>query len=200
MNESVYAPPKTDFTTKEEGVEEPGFYVVSPHKMTVLFMATLGFYQIYWNYKNWSRYKQLARRDDGPDQNIWPVPRAVFSIFFTHALFREVDAFATSRERPLQWDAAANATKLVLLLFASGISGRLSDKGIGSPYTDMVWLLLLIPMVILYRQAQRHINAACGDREARGNSDFTVANWIWIVIGGGLMALFALSLMLPEST
>lgn len=200
MNDTIYAPPKTDFAVKTEAVDDQAFYVISLHKMTILFLATLGLYQIYWNYRNWSLHKRRARREDGPDGNIWPIPRAILSIFFTHSLFYEVAAYATSRERPLKWNVDANATQLILLLIASGISGKLSDKGIGSPYTDLVWGLLLIPMVVLYRQAQRHINAACGDPEAHSNREFTAANWAWIVVGGSLVSLIVLGLVLPEPT
>lgn len=38
--------------------EEPKFYIVSHRKFTVLFLATMSMYCVYWFYKNWDRYKE----------------------------------------------------------------------------------------------------------------------------------------------
>ena len=200
MNESVYAPPKADLS-KIDAAGSDGdnaFYVVSIRKFTLLFFFTLGIYQLYWGYKNWSIYKDRCRYANTEDRNIWPIPRALFAIFFTHSLFYKVDEYATEKDRPLNWNVDSNATSLVLLLILSGICERLSTKSIGSPWTDLAWMLLLVPLYFGYRKAQRHINASCGDPQGLSNSELTGANWAWLIIGGIFCAMAIVGLFLPE--
>jgi hypothetical protein len=202
MNESIYAPPKADLSTAADiGSGSNGddvFYVVSLTKLTVLFFCTLGTYQIFWAYKNWSNYKDRCRYIDSPDRNIWPIPRAIFSLFFVHSLFHKVEDFAEEKSRPLTWSIDTNATLLVFLLLASAICDRMSRGNVGSPVTDIASVLLLFPLYFCYRHAQIRINAACGDPQGQGNSKFTVANWIWIVCGTIVCLLALAGLILPD--
>ena len=47
-------PPKTNVLKEEDRKKHlPLFYVVSPKKFWVLFIATMGAYEPYWFYKNW---------------------------------------------------------------------------------------------------------------------------------------------------
>jgi hypothetical protein len=203
MNDSIYAPPKTDLSKASDRnlADSNGddmFYIVSLAKFTTLFFCTLGIYQIFWFFKNWSNYKNVCKFNDSEDRNIWPVPRAIFAVFFVHSLFREVDAHANAKSRPLTWSVDSSATLMVVLLIASGICSRLSNKGFGSPFTDFGWILLLVPLYFCFRQAQVAINTACGDPKGVSNSRFTVANWIWIVIGAVFWLLVIAGLVLPQ--
>ncbi len=200
MNDSIYAPPKADLSKASDGGSngDDAFYVISMAKLTTLFFITLGIYQIFWWYKNWSNYKDLCRYNDSADRNIWPIPRAIFSVFFVHSLFHRVEDYAETKSRALNWKIDTTATMMVLLLIASGICSQLSSKGLGSPYTDLGWMLLLVPLYFSFRKAQQNINTACGDPQGLGNSKFTVANWIWIVLGILFWLLAMVGMLMPE--
>jgi hypothetical protein len=62
-------------TTKME------FYAVSQKKFLIMYIGTLGLYSVYWFYKHWSLYKKSE------NEEMWPIMRSIFQIFFTHSLF-----------------------------------------------------------------------------------------------------------------
>ncbi|WP_426209512.1 hypothetical protein [Massilia sp. TWP1-3-3] len=200
MHDSVYAPPKADLSKRSDAGSDGdnAFYVVSTRKLALLFFLTLGLYQIYWFYKNWSSYKDRCRYASSQDQNIWPIPRALFSVFFVHSLFRKVEEYAIEKMRPLNWNISSDATLLVALLILSNVMGRLAGKNIGSPYTDYISLLLLVPLYFSFHRAQQFINISCGDPQGISNSKLTGANWAWMFTGAVFCLLAAVGLFMPE--
>jgi hypothetical protein len=199
MNNSIYAPPQADLTLPVKQDVENAFYVVSARKFTILFFATIGMYQFYWVFKHWSFYKARAPFDDSIDRNIWPLPRAIFAMFFVHSLYREVNAYAALRGREIV-STLFQPTLLVLLLLTSGILDRMSWKEILTPYSDVLSLVMLVPLWFVACRAQRHINACCGDAEGSSNNELTGANIAWIVFGIVLWMLViigTLSLFFP---
>lgn len=193
MTDNPYQTPQGELINPADPSETSRFYVVSKRKMILLFILTLGSYQIYWFYRNWRLHRQAT------GEKIWPLPRAIFSVFFVHALFREVD---NQRNRgPVRlsaWNHGSQATILVLLLIISNVIDRLSAKSVGSPITDYLSLLLLFPVVACLASAQERINEACGDPLGESNSKFKVANFFWMVLGGLMWTLVGYGLFVPE--
>ncbi|OON63796.1 hypothetical protein B0920_10725 [Massilia sp. KIM] len=177
----------------------PIFYVVSRKKLAILYLATLGFYGVYWFYKNWSNYKNFNSDKFNVDQSIWPVARGIFSIFFTHALFREIKAYGRDKTALAEWNNELLATLLVLFTIASNILDRLSYRSIGSPYTDVASLLIMMPLLGLLLSAQHKVNVSCDDPKAESNSHMTSVNYCWIALGAILWFLIVLGLILPEA-
>lgn len=175
----------------------PTFYVVSQKKLAVLYIATLGLYGFYWFYKNWSNYKHSMAPGFNPDREIWPVARAIFSVFFIHSLFREIKMFGRDKAALAEWKSDSLATKLVLTLIVSNVLDRLSRKSIGSPYTDLASLLILAPLLALHLEAQQMINVSCGDPAGASNSRFTKANYAWITLGAIFWILVIIGFFLP---
>jgi len=182
MTSSIYAPPKADLTMHGE-LAGDGFYVVSQRKFLVLFFLTMGWYKLYWYYKNWSMYKAMNRYTGGIDGDIWPVPRALFPVFFTHSLMREATAYGATRDRDSGNDGETTATIVVLLIVAANIVDRVAANGIGNPATTWLAILFILPLAYYMNVARQLINDASGDPQGDSNSNFTWANWIWIVIG-----------------
>jgi hypothetical protein len=199
VNEPIYAAPQVDLSKPTVEVGDRTFYVVSLRKFWILFVATLGMYQVYWFYKNWSRYKEGASADNGIDGDIWPVPRAIFAVFFVHSLFREIAAHATTKQRLFDWRLESHATGLVVMMLASNVLSSMSNRSIGSPLTDILNLLILLPLLYSSYRAQWFINASCGDPQGNSNSQLTAANWAWIVAGGIFWLLIAASFFMPEA-
>lgn len=82
MSDNIYQPPQSEVDISQES-HQP-FYVVSKQKFWILFAATFGIYSLYWFYQHWRQYKRFT------GTSIWPVPRAIFSVFFAHSLFRSI--------------------------------------------------------------------------------------------------------------
>jgi hypothetical protein len=181
MTENVYAPPKANLAPVSES-EATRFYVVSPRKFLILYFVTVGMYQFYWFYKNWALYKQST------GESIWPVPRAIFGVFFVHALFRNVEVH-NEEHSEATWDSRSNALTVVVLLLASNMLDRLSNKSIGEPYTGWLSLLILIPLGLSVLNAQGKINERCGDPSGKSNNNLTAANIAWCVAGALLWIL-----------
>ncbi len=74
---------------RADGGELP-FYCVSPTKLAVLSVATFGFYELFWFYRNWTLLKERSGRDISP---FW---RAFFSPFFYYAFATAVESSAKS--------------------------------------------------------------------------------------------------------
>ncbi|GHC64369.1 hypothetical protein [Roseibacillus persicicus] len=185
-----YQAPQAEIAPQvEQG--EALFYVVSSRKFWILFVATSGFYGLYWFYKQWATYK--AKTGEG----MWPVMRAWFNIFFTHNLFGQFESGARAAGAKDVASLTGFATLCVVLSITENATGRLSAKSIGSPYTDLVQLLVSPIIGFCLWKAQLVANVACGDPEGEQNSNLTAANWVWIVIGAlfWLMVFLGLAMM-----
>lgn len=195
MDSNPYAAPSSEVAVDEKPSRHR-FYVVAPTKFFVLFIATLGLYQLYWHYKNWSLLKQARRSDE------WPVMRAIFSIFFTHAMFREIDKELVMNRHNYAWRPEIHATIIVIILIADRIISRISDYSEDFTALDGISLLSVPALAYLLFQAQKAANLACGDPYGKTNANYTVANIIWIVLGGLFLLLIGLGLvvmMFPEA-
>ena len=185
MSDSIYAPPKAQ-VAESEGTE-PAYYVVGPLKFVLLSVLTFLVYHMYWFYRNWRSVKRREQSD------IWPIPRGIFFVFFTHSLFSRVDTDLKKQQSSHEWAHGSLATAFVVLAIASNVLDRLSWREIGWPWVDLLSIAIVVPLVALLWQGQKAINIACGDPDGSGNSHFTGLNWLWMILGGLLwaFALFA---------
>lgn len=190
MPENIYAAPLSDLDERTASTSDARFYVVSTRKLLVLYFITLGLYHLYWNYKNWA----LHNRATG--EGVWPVPRAIFSVFFTHSLFQNVAHHDVTHERA-EWNAGRMAAFMVILVFTGNAMERLASKGLGSPTTDLLSIALLLPTGLLLKNVQAEINARCGDPDGSGNASFSGANIAWCVVGAVYWALIFLGYFYP---
>jgi hypothetical protein len=193
MTEDPYAPPVARVDDVME--RQPGeFYVVAPRKFLLLYVFTVGIYSIYWFYENWTLYKRFNR------QKLWPVPRSIFQIFFTHSLFRAIDQRLRRTGRRHEWDAEMLATAYVGLQIGNWIIDRVlpDDLSLSILLVVLVASLLLTASPLL--SAQRAANRAEGDSAGASNSALTAANIAWIILGGlfWLMMLLGVYASLTE--
>jgi hypothetical protein len=183
MDENIYAATAIDLDVQAESATKDSFYIVSPTKLALLFIFTMGIYTLYWHYKNWNQYKKSH------DDTIWPIPRAIFSIFFTHSLYENISIQLQEKQSNRQWDHAFHATILVISSITMNICDRLAYKEIGMPYTEIMGFALL-PIVLwqLFR-TQILINEACEDHKGESNAQLTPLNFVWMLVGSALWAL-----------
>ena len=191
MSDNLYAPPQAELVTPSPTVELQAFYVVSQRKFLTLFILTLGIYQLFWAYKNWQQFK-LANGGD-----IWPVARAFFAVFFTHALYREADARLKQDGRSHDWRPSELATLYAVGVVVTNLVDALSRNNIGYPLVDVASLVLLPVLAWVTWLGQRGLNAAAGDPEGRSNDRFTPLNYVFMVLGGVVLALACVGVFLP---
>ena len=181
MNESIYAPPEADVDVK--GGADGDYYVVAPGKFLTLTILTLGLYLIYWFYRQWRSVKERDESD------IWPIPRGIFYIFFTHSLFSDIKERLRDKGISYEWSPGTAATLVVVITLLSNVFGRLAGRNIGSPMTDVASLAAVPLLAFFALTAQKAANAASGDANGSRNADFTGANWVWMILGGLFWAL-----------
>lgn len=152
------------------------YYVVSAKKFFALFFATLGLYTLYWFWENWTIWKQRT------GDSIWPVPRAIFNIFFVHSLFKKIHSDASQVSSSSLPSLQLPATIFILCQIAINVSDSLVSDATVTPGMLLLILLLAITSWCLWL-GQKQANIASLDNEGSQNSKFTVANYIWLVLG-----------------
>jgi hypothetical protein len=153
------------------------FYVVSPTKLVILFMSTLGVYALYWFYKHWDN----QRRTHGLDA--WPVLRAIFAVFFTHRLFRAIDQTARAAGFSPAWEPNGQATIYVVLLIGTRVLTRLDAFAGAGVMMGVLSAGLSLAAVVPLLSAQRVANLVAGDPEGSRNSSITALNAGFMVVG-----------------
>jgi hypothetical protein len=182
MTDDPYAPPTAPVGDAAPPVRRE-FYVVAPRKFLLLFVLTFGLYSIYWFYEHWALHKRYHGRE------LWPVARAIFQIFFTHALFRAFDERLRREGRRHEWNASLSATVYVILYLANFFSDRvMPDDAALSMLAFIVVASVVLPALPLLA-GQRAANRAEGDGEGMSNSELTAANIAWMVVGALLWLL-----------
>jgi hypothetical protein len=190
MDNNPYKPPEANLTL-EDTVEanDSMFYVVSPKKFLLLFIGTLGIYQLYWFYENWSKYKAHKKL------SLWPIPRALFSIFFAHSLFRIINEKLVLKNNEKGWNHSFSATLFVLFTLVSN-ADKLFEEAFGELISYTI-VIIMIPLTawILY-EVQIRINQVCGSIDGEENSKITGANIFWLALGGILWLLLLFGFLL----
>ena len=181
MENNPYTPPTARLDESTSKSQE--FYVVSIPKFSILFFSTLGIYGIYWFYANWKQYKQVS------GESIWPAPRALFNIFFTHSLFTKIQDSLDKEGITFAWNPSITATIYVILAILSNILDRLSINEVGTPYTDTLSLLALPAIYYTLLIPQKAVNIGANDPGGSINSSYSAANYLWIGAGALLWLL-----------
>ncbi|WP_413663724.1 hypothetical protein ACG1BZ_22155 [Microbulbifer sp. CNSA002] len=175
MDSNIYSAPEAELDTVSE--DEAQFYIVSPTKFWVMSLGTVGIYSVYWFYRHWAEYQRAS------GENMWPVMRAIFSIFFTHSLFSRIQSRIEIDKVDYRWVPALWATLYVVFAIAGAIVDRISY------YSDVISLIdivsiLLLPFTLwpLY-EGQKAANMVNGDISGQANSRFTPWNFVWLAVG-----------------
>ena len=186
--ENPYKAPEAIVADMEDlSAQQQLLYVVAKPKFLALIIGTLGIYVVYWFYKNWALLNRKHR-------DYWPVARGIFSIFFAHSLFDEIDRTLRQNQatQTFPWSPRTLATGYVVFSILMNVSNRLSVQNIGSPITDLLGCVVLIPIVLILLRVQQAINLAEGDPEGARNSRITLANIAWLIVGAVLWVLVLL--------
>lgn len=193
MHENIYKPPAVDarpIAPVDAAVSE-NYYVVGIPKLVALHVLTLSFYHLVWFYRHWSSHKQRTGED------VWPLPRSIFSIFTAHRLFGALSRAAGSRAS--HFAHSGQATIYVVLSVASNVTGRIGEKiSDDFVFLDVISFGCAVMSVVPLIAAQRAANAAAGDPGGTTNASFTVANYAWSALGFLFWLLVLIGIFMPD--
>lgn len=155
------------------------YFAVSPAKLVVMSLCTLGFYDIYWFYSHWRLVKERERA------NILPPLRAVFAYFFCYSLFSRIRS-------------SAQASKVEVLLPAGPIAAAWIVISLLWKLPGPYWLVsFLAPFLLIPAQiAANRINETVAPGHDR-NARFSGTNIVTMVVGGFLLVLAVLGTFIP---
>ena len=186
MEENLYQTPQSEVVEEEEQLE---FYVVSLKKFTLLYFFTFGLYGIYWFYKHWREYKFYHRL------SLWPVPRAIFNIFFVYSLFSRIEERLKRNQAPYSFAAQGLAIGYIIISVVGKISDQISYNGGETLILELLSFMGMgVAYFILY-QAQKAVNFALNDPQGSRNSQFTGANYVWMIFGAIFWLLVLIGLL-----
>lgn len=163
---------------------EMEFYVVSQNKFLILFLGTFGMYTVYWFFKHWSLYKESSNDD------VWPIMRGIFSIFFTHSLFALFEMKYKNKTGEAPKSINYLATVYVVFTIGCQICRNLSENGHGNPITFYLSLLILPVSCWVLCQAQSLANYSGRDVKGNSNNKLTILNYFWLALGAVTWVLF----------
>lgn len=168
-----------------KGHEVP-FYVVSPMKYGVMTFFTFGFYWLYCFYQSWKLHSAKT------GEQVSPFWRSAFAVFFIYPLLRRVNDQIRDSGRTYPWSILGltlgyYGMTIAWLVASVALDDQWLAAYVAGAVIQLAWLIILVPM-------QKGINFSAGDPGGVGNSRFTLANWLWMLLGIAIavMQLFAL--------
>ena len=173
---------------------EPEFFPVSEGKLITLYLLSFGLYGIYWFYQNWKIQQPKM------DKKIMPLMRAIFSIFFTHSLFRIIDKSAKHLDKKHKFNANVLATFFVAAIIVSNVIDRLSLNS--STFINMSSNTIIIASIIIFFlsvypmvKVQATVNRINGDLLGYLNHKYSIWNYLLMALGASMWALMAMGLL-----
>lgn len=201
MNETDTEFKSAQYQAEDQTAEEdisPGntveFFPVSEGKLITLYILSFGLYGIYWFYKNWKLQQSKI------DKKIFPVLRAVFSIFFTHSLFNRINNSAGNLPQKHRFNANILATIFVGAIIFSNIidpvslnTSLLEDLPSSGIFITslIIFLLSAYPLVVV----QATVNRINNDMLGYLNHKYSLWNYLLIVLGALFWLMLAMGLL-----
>jgi len=179
MDDPLIQPPAD---SGHSAASEPEYFSVSPLKLIIMYICTLGIYKIYWFYRQWSCVKRHERSEIAP---IW---RAVFSLIFAYSLFERIRASG----RRCNTESSFVSGLLVFGLWILAICARLP-----APFWIVTFfsVVLLVPVQFVIDDINDVVNP-----QHDPNQTFTKSDIVVMVIGGSLLLLAVIgAFLLPRA-
>ena len=145
----------------------PYYFPVSNTKLILMGFATLGFYELYWFYKNWVIVKEREK------SNISPFWRTVFIIFFIYPLFKKIDGSASFLQPHRFFNPGWTATAWI----GFSLAGLLLPAPISYLSFFSVFILSTVQTIV------NQINSQASPAHDP-NDKFSLANYLILVLAG----------------
>jgi hypothetical protein len=185
---------QSEIQTSPPDENETPFFPVSEGKLITLYILSFGLYGIYWFQQNWKRQQPMM------DKKIYPVWRAIFSIFFTHSLFKRIDQQAVHLPQQHKFNANVLATFFVAAIVVSNVVDRLSiNTDIAQSITNTT---LMITSIVLFlfsayplAKVQATVNRINNDMLGYLNHKYSAWNYVLIILGIVSWLMLAMGLL-----
>jgi len=170
------------------------YFPVSEGKLMTLYILSFGLYGIYWFYKNWKLQQPKM------DKKIFPLLRAIFSIFFTHSLFNRINKSAEHLEQKHKFNANLLATFFVAAVVIGNLLDRISaSTGVLENLSNNTIIIssLVIFLLSAYPLAavQATVNRINNDMLGYLNHKYSMWNYLLIAFGVIIWVMLALGLL-----
>ena len=164
-------PPKSSFEIGASTSVAPYFFTTSTLKLTLMSICTLGFYELYWFYKNWALIEERT------GQNIMPFWRAFFAPFWAYSCFKHIKTSAG--ENNIQESLSIGF--LAVVYFILHVSWKLPDP---------LWLITFFTFatIIPANSVALNVNNKLIN-DFKNNDEFSGWNWVGLVLGGLMLLL-----------
>ena len=194
--------PETDVEIKNVETESDNnsyekntaFFPVSEGKLITLYILSFGLYGVYWFYKNWSLQQGAM------EKKIYPMWRAIFSIFFTHSLFNRIHQQAAHLKNEHKFNANLWATIFVAAIVVSNILDRLSiNTGLMENTTNTATSIISFALFFVSTyplvKVQATVNRINNDILGYLNHKYSMWNYVLIVLGSVVWLLMAMGFL-----
>ena len=173
---------------------QPEFFPVSEGKLITLYILSFGLYGVYWFYKNWKLQQPKM------DKKIFPVMRAIFSIFFTHALFNRINKCAKGLDQKHKFNANLLATFFVTAVIVGNLLDRVSMstsilENLSNTTVIIASLVIFILSVYPMAVVQATVNRINNDMLGYLNHKYSLWNYLLIALGAVSWLIIALGLL-----
>ncbi|MFJ4065361.1 hypothetical protein ACIPW4_08710 [Pseudomonas sp. NPDC089996] len=157
------------------GSNEAPFFVVSPSKLVVMTLFTLGLYWWYCFYQSWRLHKVRT------GEPVIPMLRSAFGMFYIYPLLKRVDDVTRSSGKEYPWSILKLTLSYYALMIAAFVGSFILE---GLPWVALV-VVIALQALSLYLLAvmQKGINFSAGDVTGKSNSKFSFANRFWMYLG-----------------
>jgi hypothetical protein len=183
--------PDSQTTASESGLE---YFPVSEGKLMTLYILSFGFYGVYWFYKNWKLQQPKM------DKKIFPLMRAIFSIFFTHSLFNRINRSADNLEKKHKFNANLLATFFVVAVIVGNLLDRIAyNTGmleiLSSNTVIIISLIIFMFSVYPLAAVQSTVNRINNDMLGYLNHRYSLWNYLLIALGVTFWVMLALGML-----
>jgi hypothetical protein len=168
------------------------YYAVSLPKLVALSVSTIGFYAIYWMYKQWDALRDSNAIRSGST----PILRGLFALFFFHDLFAKIRAHVTEAGLSSRAASSALATLAVILILGGNVLAKQPEPLAFLCF--VVQTLLVLPLAIAQSEINNYTRAV--DPAAKLDSRFSAGTILVIVLGLLIWATMILAFLLPAPT
>lgn len=156
----------------------PTFPVVSMGKFTLLYFGTMGFYSLYWFYRNWNAAEAITGR------NLFKIGRTLFAMFFVHQLFALVQTQQKTQAQQHAWQPF----KLAWVYIGAGaiqffLTLVVEQYGLSPWLRLFVFCAALVVQYYVLYTAQLVMNRVALDPYGNANSKLNIHNHLWIAFG-----------------
>lgn len=173
-------------STPAANILEPELFAIKIPRLVILSILTLGLYDTYWFYRNWSA---LRASDESIKHPVW---RAIFSIFYCYPLFETVLNKAKGLGYRARFSPGVLASIYIIWLLLGNVWGRADNLD----RTLDILLFVIVSMSVLPLVAVQRAILFINEKEGR---NFTFkpkpGELILIIIGIIVFGLSAIDVL-----